>query len=97
MRGSSPIVNTGKPRAEFLPGAVTLLCLVSCLLLPSQVTADNASSHAFVERSGELRVSNGMTLHLNADLGNIRIQALPWTLLPYCATPCTSKRTLRHR
>jgi TonB family protein len=77
MRGSSPIVNTGKPRAEFLPGAVTLLCLVSCLLLPSQVTADNASSHAFVERSGELRVSNGMTLHLNADLGNIRIQALP--------------------
>jgi TonB family protein len=77
MRGSSPNVNTSKPRTDFFPGAVAFLCLVGCLLLPSQVTADNVPGHAFVDRSGELRVSNGMTLHLNADLGNIRIQTLP--------------------
>lgn len=56
---------------------MTLLCLVGCFLPSQQVAAgENTPSHAFVDRSGELRVSNGMTLHLNADLGNLRIQTL---------------------
>jgi TonB family protein len=60
------------------PSTMSLLCLVGCFLLSQHAAAgDNSPSHVFVERSGELRVSNGMTLHLNADLGNVRIQTLP--------------------
>jgi hypothetical protein len=62
---------------DSLPGTVTLLWLTGCLLLPLQAAAGNAPPHASVDRSGELRVTHGMTLHLNADLGNIRIQTLP--------------------
>jgi TonB family protein len=78
MFGSSQIPNNPKRRSvDGLPGTVTLLCLIGFLLLPLQASADNAPSHVSVERSGELRVTAGMTLHVNADLGNIRIQTLP--------------------
>jgi TonB family protein len=39
--------------------------------------AENVPKHEAVDRSGELRVSSGMTLRLNTDLGNVRIQTLP--------------------
>jgi TonB family protein len=79
MLGSFLIPNSARWRkAGFPPGTVTLLCLLGCFLLSQQASAgDNTPAHTFVERSGDLRVSNGMTLHLNADLGNIRIETLP--------------------
>ena len=46
------------------------------------LAAENAPPHVSVDRSGELRISNGMTLHLSADLGNVRIQTLPPDALP---------------
>ena len=50
-------------------------------LFPGQLhAAENVPSpppRAFVDRSGELRVTNAMTLHVTADLGNVRIQTLP--------------------
>jgi TonB family protein len=55
----------------------TLLCSAGCALFAPQSRANNVPVHAFVDRSGELRVSNGMTLHLSADLGNVRVQTLP--------------------
>jgi TonB family protein len=39
-------------------------------------------AHTAVDRSGELRVNNGMTLRLNADLGNVRIETLPPNAAP---------------
>jgi TonB family protein len=79
MLGSSLIPNSAKwRRVDFLPRMVTTLWLVGCFVLSQQATAaDNVPSHMFIERTGELRVSGGMTLHLNADLGNIRIETLP--------------------
>jgi TonB family protein len=63
-----------------------LFALVSTsLLIPSRLLAvggDNVPAHASVDRSGDLSVTNGMTLHLNADLGNVRIQTVPQTLSP---------------
>jgi TonB family protein len=41
------------------------------------IGAENAPPHASVDRSGDLRVTSGMTLHVNADLGNVRIETLP--------------------
>jgi TonB family protein len=56
-----------------------LLCVFAwgCLSLPLQApaaAAENVPPHSTVERSGDLAVTNGMTLHVNADLGNVRIQ-----------------------
>jgi len=54
--------------------------LASAFLLSSRLPAaeaENAAARAAVERSGDLAVTSGMTLHLNADLGNVRIQTLP--------------------
>jgi TonB family protein len=53
------------------------LWVSACLLIPWQLRAENVPPHASVERSGEVRVTNGMTLHLTADLGNVRILTLP--------------------
>lgn len=47
------------------------------LLSPCPLAAENVLAHVSVDRSGELRVANGMTLHLTADLGNVRVQTLP--------------------
>ena len=55
------------------------LFLMATVLAAPQVLAETAGSpvHASVDRSGELRVSHGMTLRLNADMGNVRIETLP--------------------
>ncbi|HKF40931.1 MAG TPA: energy transducer TonB [Candidatus Acidoferrum sp.] len=56
------------------------VAFASAFLLSSRLPAaeaENAAAHAAVERSGDLAVTSGMTLHLNADLGNVRIQTLP--------------------
>ncbi|MGB7434425.1 MAG: TonB family protein [Candidatus Acidiferrum sp.] len=66
-----------KPAVACAAAAHTLLGLAAFVLLSPQVSADNTPSHPAVDRSGQLRVAEGMTLHLNADLGNIRIQTLP--------------------
>lgn len=63
-------------------GVATCVWLASGILLPSRLVANNTPPHASADRSGELRVTNGMTLHLNADLGNVRIQTLPAGALP---------------
>lgn len=56
----------------------TLLLAVSLLLFPLSLPAETVPPpHPSVDRSGELRVSNGMTLHINADLGSVRIETLP--------------------
>ncbi|MGB7844728.1 MAG: TonB family protein [Candidatus Acidiferrum sp.] len=63
-----------------LVGATAYVCLSACLLLPWQLVAENvppSPPHASVDRSGELRVTNAMTLHLTTDLGNVRVQTLP--------------------
>jgi len=62
-----------------------LLCalLSASFLLPSSLcAAENVPARASVDRSGDLAVTNGMTLHLNADLGNVRIQTTPQTASP---------------
>jgi TonB family protein len=76
MRGSSYILSgaTGK---QPLFGLTALFCVAACLFLPTHLAADNAPPHPYVDRTGDLRVTNGMTLHLNADLGNVRIETLP--------------------
>jgi TonB family protein len=63
-------------RAQFL-GAAASICLAGSLFLSPQLNADGVAPHAAIDRSGELRVSNGMTLHLNADIGNVRVQTVP--------------------
>ena len=78
MRGLTPILGNAKwKQPETLLVPVTLLWLAGCLIFSAQAKADNVPHRASVDRSGELRVTNGMTLHLNADLGNVRIEALP--------------------
>jgi TonB family protein len=63
-------------RGALFLGAASI-CIVGSLLLSRRLNAENAAPHAAIDRSGELRVSNGMTLHLNADIGNVRVQTLP--------------------
>ncbi len=58
-------------------GAAALLWLAGAAELPARAPAENAPPHASVDRSGDLRVTSGMTLHVNADLGNVRIATLP--------------------
>jgi TonB family protein len=79
MRGLIPILGNAKwKQSETLLWRAMLLWLVTCVSFSAQANAaDNVPPRASVERSGELRVTNGMTLHLNADLGNVRIQTLP--------------------
>lgn len=49
------------------------------ILFPSRLSgaAENVPARTSVDRSGDLAVTGGMTLHLSADLGNVRIQTLP--------------------
>jgi TonB family protein len=48
-----------------------------------RAAADNVPpAHSFVDRSGDLSVISGMTLHLTADLGNVRIQTSPQATSP---------------
>ncbi|HYA63038.1 MAG TPA: energy transducer TonB [Candidatus Sulfotelmatobacter sp.] len=54
----------------------------ACLLTSAQLRGENVPPHASVDRSGDLAVTNGMTLHLTADLGNVRIQTLPQGAAP---------------
>jgi TonB family protein len=59
-----------------------LLCAFLCagLAIPSVLpaaTSENTPPRTSINRSGDLSAANGMTLHLNADLGNVRIQTLP--------------------
>jgi len=56
---------------------VALLCAVACLALATATNAEGVAPRVYVDRSGDLRVGNGMTLHLNVDLGNVRVQTLP--------------------
>ena len=63
-------------RATSALGAVTLLWCAGFAALPARA-GENGLPHASVDRSGDLRVTNGMTLHVNADLGNVRIETLP--------------------
>jgi TonB family protein len=78
MPGSSYIrASATRGRCNTLPVIAVWAWLAGCLLLAASSFADNVPPHASVERTGELRVTNGMTLHLNADLGNVRIETLP--------------------
>ena len=78
MPGSSHIpVGATRRRSDTLAVAAALAWLAGCLLLAVPSLADNTPRHASIERTGELRVTNGMTLHLNTDLGNVRIETLP--------------------
>jgi TonB family protein len=81
MRGSTDnlVPSLWRSKAFFVCPASSL-SLSLFLLLPCQLrSAENvpASPRASVDRSGDLRVNNGMTLHVTADLGNVRIQTLP--------------------
>ncbi len=81
MRGSTHNLASSPPwLRDSSVCAASSLTLALCLLLPWQLQAAESAPtppRASVDRSGELRVSNGMTLHVTADLGNVRIQALP--------------------
>ncbi len=78
MRGSSHNRGVARRWLRDSYACVTAFLWVSaCLLFPWRLRAENMPPHASVDRSGELRVANGMTLHLTADLGNVRIQTLP--------------------
>jgi len=77
MHGFShnPAVSSARDLSAY---QATLLLAVSLLLFPLSLPAETvAPPHPYVDRSGELRVSNGMTLHINADLGSVRIETLP--------------------
>ncbi len=83
MRDSSHIPEAAKRTGRgSLFGMTSLLCLSGCLLFSTQLLADNVPAHASIDRSGELRVANGMTLHVTADLGNVRVQTLPTSAAP---------------
>ncbi|HTQ98121.1 MAG TPA: TonB family protein [Candidatus Acidoferrum sp.] len=78
MLGSSHILAIANcRRSESSFGFALLLLWMGFFCLPAQAGADNTPSHSSVDRTGELRVAANMTLRLNADLGNVRIQTLP--------------------
>lgn len=66
------------------------LLLVACgLVLATSISATEITNsaealtpHAGVDRVGELATSDGLTLHLNADLGSVTIQTLPPNATP---------------
>lgn len=73
---SQNLASDRKPRQ----GRLALCAFVSLwVLVPVQVSlaAGNAPPHASIDRSGELAISSGMTVRVNADLGNVRIQTFP--------------------
>jgi len=83
MPGSSHNLNATRRRFRDFPTAAAAILSVSCcLLLPARGSAENVPPLASVDRSGELRVTGGMTLHLTTDLGNVRIQTLAAGAVP---------------
>jgi TonB family protein len=78
MCGSSQNLSSKqKWQNNSLAGVTAVLCFVAGLVCPGLLCADNVPPHAYVDRSGELRVTSSMTLHVTADLGNVRIETLP--------------------
>lgn len=73
---NNPAVSQGLLRSS-RRGVLTCSFAAVCILMPGQLRADNVPPHASVNRSGDLAVTNGMTLHVSADLGNVRIQTFP--------------------
>jgi len=71
--GSSEVRQRG---AALVLGGFLTGCMGSIVTAP-QLRADNVPGRISTDRSGDFAVANGMTLHLNADLGNVRIQTLP--------------------
>ena len=63
------------------PSHKLLLCAFAfaVLFFPSPLPAagENVPTRSSVDRSGDLAVTSGMTLHLNTDLGNVHIRTLP--------------------
>src|SRR6516162_6285636 len=78
MRGfsNSPAFSSAREANDCACRGIFLL-VFSLLFLPLSLQGENAPPHASVDRNGELRVSNGMTLHVSADLGSVRIETLP--------------------
>ena len=72
----SLVFSTARARDVSVCQAI-LLVAVSLLLLPLNSGAENVPPHSSVDRNGQLRVSSGMTLHVSADLGSVRIETLP--------------------
>jgi TonB family protein len=72
----SLVFSTARARDVSVCQAI-LLVAVSLLLLPLNSGAENVPPHSSVDRNGQLRVSSGMALHVNADLGSVRIETLP--------------------
>jgi len=58
-----------------LPASSMLAMVLAPYDTHGEATA--APPHVSVDRSGELRVSNGMTLRLSIDLGSVRVETLP--------------------
>lgn len=79
MHGVSHNPAVSSARVPSIRAWPTTLFLAGCfLLLPLSLAGETVPPpHPSVDRSGELRVSNGMTLHINADLGSVRIETLP--------------------
>lgn len=60
--------------------AATLLLVQAAWIRASEnfsFAAEALSPHAALDRSGEIATSEGLTLHLNTDLGSVTIQTLP--------------------
>ena len=76
--------DTYKPALEFAGARYIRVVMTGLLLfagfaaIAPPACAEDAPPHASADRSGEVATSNGLTLHLNADLGSVRIQ----TMLP---------------
>lgn len=70
-------VDSQRKRRDSSPRLLACAFAVACVLFPGRLSAaENVPPHASVDRSGDLAVTSGMTLHLTADLGNVRIQTL---------------------
>src|SRR6516162_8881997 len=83
MRGfsNSPAFSSAHKANDCVCRGISLL-VFSLLFLPLSLEGANAPPHASVDRNGELRVSNGMTLLVNADWGSVRIDTLPLNAPP---------------
>jgi TonB family protein len=65
-----------------LAGLAAAVLACSCVCFAPQLRAENVPVRASANRSGEFRVTDGMTLHLNVDLGSVKIQTLPASNAP---------------
>lgn len=71
----NPVVRS--ERHCLLVGLAAIVLAFLPLSFPSSMQAENVPVRASADRSGEFRVANGMTLHLNTDLGSVKIQTIP--------------------